>query len=342
MPKTISGGWRGFSMAKETAVGTPQTVDTSLNFAGDPMEARPSKIWDNRDENTGEVAPTQHGILTMKTEGKHNQNLMPHNAALFLALLTGTITTTNPNDPNQATVRKHVVATDKSLISLPTRTVREYDGAFCREMAGLACSEVSLSAAVEEFAKIEASLLGVGRETVIDPVPARPAQILEDYLKFGDCVIRVGGTYNGDTVSGGAAISSRVLNWKAVLKNAAALVYEFGLGDDAKYAARVERGNQMMESAVELKLELDTRAEKDQLLACEYFVLEIPLVGQLIGASLTNKFTVRFVAPKVAYNKADLGVDNGKLIINGSLNLFADPTYGPYRIHIINEQPLYL
>lgn len=336
---SISGGWRGFSLVKETALGTPQTVDASMNFSGEPMEAEPAKTWTDQDEFTGELAATRQQHITHKLEGKHAQNLMPHNAAIFLAWLTGKITTTDPGDPNQASVRKHLIATDKTAILLPTRTVREYDGANCLEFPGVACAEVTLQGAREDFIKVEASMLGMGKETVITPVPSRPAQASESYLLYGDCNLKLGGTYDGDVVTGGTAISARVRDFKATFKNSAKMDYLFG--DATGYGGRVIRGR-MLPVDLEMSLEFEDRTEKTKLLSCETFILEIPIVGALIGSSLTNKFTVRLVFPKVCYNKAKRGVDDGLLILNAGFNVLADATYGPYHIHIINEQTQYL
>lgn len=337
--KTVTGGWRGFSLAKESAFGTPATVNTSLNFSGDFLDAAPDKVWDDKDEYTGELAPTRIEVLTQKTEGKHGQNLMPHNAALFLAWLLGNCATTDPADALQATVRKHLIGTDKDVIELVTRTLREYDGVSYLEYPGMVCSEVNISGAREEHAKIEATLLGMGKESVVTPSPTRPAVVSESYLNFGDITIKKGGTYNGTTVSGGTDISAKIRDIKLGIKNGAKIHYFFG--DSTKYAGRAIRGR-MLDIGLDLKLEMEDRSEKASLLAGETFVMEIPMVGALIGLSTTNRFEMRAVLPKVGFNKVKRGHDDGLLIVDAGYRVLADPTYGPVRFHITNEQTAYL
>lgn len=337
--KTVSGGWRGFSSAKEASFGTAQTVDTSLNFSGDFMDARPEKVWDDKDEFTGELAPTRVQVLTQLTEGKHTQNLMPHNAALFWAWLLGKVVTVNPNDANQATVRKHTVTMDKDVVDLVTRTLREYDGAHYMEYPGCICTELSLSAAVEEHAKLEAVLRGMGKETEVSPTPSRPAQVLEDYLCFGDINIKTGGSFDGSAVTGGTSISARVQNFKLGVKNGGKLRFHFG--DPTKFAGSAIRGR-MLDFDLAMKMDFKDRSEKQALLAGTTFIVEIPMIGALIGSSLTNHFAVNVILPKVAYNKVVRGQDDGLLNLDLGFRVLADPTYGPIVVQITNEQTAYL
>ena len=174
----ITGGWRGFSSAKEAAYGTPQTVDTSLNFYGDFLDAVPDKMWDDKDEYTGELAPTQTQVITSKTEGKHGQNLTPHAAALFLSWLLGTSDTDPITDALQAGIKVHKINMTKTDIEMVTRTVNEYDGSGKTQYPGVFCTDVTISGAREEFLKIEATLAGMGKETVLDVGTTRPALVV--------------------------------------------------------------------------------------------------------------------------------------------------------------------
>lgn len=337
--KTVSGGWRGFSSAKESSFGVAQTVDTSLNFSGDFMDARPEKVWNDKDEFTGDLAPTQTQVLTQITEGKHSQNLMPHNAALFFAWLLGKVVTVDPNDANQATVRKHTITMDKDVVDLATRTMREYDGAHYMEYPGCICPELSISAAVEEHAKLEAVLRGMGKETEVSPSPSRPAQVLEDYVCFGDISIKTGGSFDGTAVTGGTSISTRLQNFKLSVKNGGKLRFHFG--DQTKYAGDAIRGR-MLDFDLAMKMDFSDRSEKQALMAGDTFIVEIPMVGALIGSSIVNHYTVNIILPKVGYNKVVRGQDDGLLNLDLGFQVLADPTYGPLVVQIINEKTAYL
>ncbi len=337
--KSVSGGWRGLSMSKESAYGTPATVNTSLNFAGDFLDAKPEKVWDDRDEFTGELTATRVGVLTSKTDGKHSQNAMPHNLAIFFAWALGACATTDPGDTLQNTVRKHKINMSKDMVEPPTRTVRELVGGICKEYPGIACSEVNISAAREEFAKVEAVLIGMGKEDVITPVPSRPAQVVEEYLRYRDITLKKGGTYDGSVVTGGVDISARVENFKLSVKNGAKQGYLFG--SDTPCAGRVTRAR-LLEIALDMKVEFEDDAEKNSLLAGDTFIVEIPMIGELIGLSTTNRYAARIVLPKVAYNKVARTHDDGTLKLDLGFAVLADPTHGPLDIHIVNEQTAYL
>jgi len=334
--KAVSGAWRGLSLAKETAFGVVQTVDTSLCFAGEPFDTEPGKVWTNEGEFTGDVAPTQTQTLTWKMEGKHSQLACPHNLALFLAWLMNSCSSSLVNAGPPA-VYKHKIAMAKGAIECPTRTVREYDGANFLEYPGVVCSQASISCDREDFVKLEATMIGMGKEAVVTPEPTRPAQVAESYLTFGDADIKKGGTYDGTAVTGGTSIAARVRNFKLDLSNGAKMAYLFA--DPSGYAGRAIRGR-LLGAALELSLEFEDRAEKEALTDGSTFVLEIPVVGGTIQS--TYKYEARFIFPKIAYAKAKKGVDDGLLLLNAGFNVLADSTYGALDIWIQNSQPSYL
>jgi len=334
--KAVSGAWRGFSLAKETAFGAIQTVDTSLCFGGEPFDTEPGKVWTNADEFTGDIAPTQTQALTWKMEGKHSQLASPHNLALFLAWLMNSCASAQESVGPPA-VYKHKVSMAKSVIECPTRTVREFDGANYLEYPGVACAQVSVSCDREDFVKLEATMIGMGKETIVTPDPTRPAQVAESYLTFGDADIKKGGTYNGTAVTGGTSIAARVRNFKLDLGNGAKMAYLFN--DPTGFAGRAIRGR-LLSAALELSLEFEDRSEKTALMDGSTFVLEIPVIGKTIQS--TYKYEARFIFPKVAYSKAKKGVDDGLLLLNAGFNVLADSTYGALDIWIQNSQPSYL
>lgn len=337
---TTSDAWRGYSLAKESAFGTAATVDTSMNFSGDFMSADPEKVWDDKDENTGELAPTRVQVLTMKTSGKHSSNLTPHSAALGFSWLFGNCTTSNPAVQDHAASRVHKIVTDKDEIEMATRTVTECAGGVVTDYAGCSLADVTVSAAREDFAKIEWTILGMGKEATsslhaID----RPATVAEDYLTYGDVHIMRGGTYNGTVVSGGTDISARVRDVKVGASYGTKQHYLFG--DATRCAGRAIRAR-MPEFTLEMSLEFEDGAEKAALLAGTTYVVEIPMIGGALSAASGDDYTVRFVFPKVAYNKASRAVDDGLLLLNAGFRVLADATYGPMHVHVRNEQASYL
>ncbi len=334
--KSVSAAWRAFTLAKETAFGTPGTPNTSLVFGGKPFAIVPGKVWTNGDEFTGDVAPTRARVLTWKMDAKQSGLASPHNLALFLSWLLNSCVSSEVS-AGPPLVQKHKISMNKGLIECPTRTLWEYNGARYLEYPGVGCSQVSLSCDREDFLKIEATMIGMGKSTVVTPDPTRPAQVLEDYLSYGDADIKRGGTYNGTAVSGGTSIAPRVKNFKIDLGNGLKSAYLFN--DNTGFSGRAIRAR-MLDAKVSMTLEYEDETEMDALKAGTPFVLEIPVVGALIDA--THHFEGRFIFPRVSYAKVEQDVDDGVLIANVDFNVMADPTYGALDVWIQNSQPSYL
>ena len=61
--KRITSGWRGLSIAKETAYGTAATVDTAFNFEGAPTDVELNEAQTDLEEVTGSNEAIKHEIL---------------------------------------------------------------------------------------------------------------------------------------------------------------------------------------------------------------------------------------------------------------------------------------
>ena len=333
---SISPGWRAFSQLCEATFGTAQARASSLAWSGEPVDTEPGKVWTNKDEYNGELAPTQQQTLTWKFETKHSQLMQPHNAALFLSMLLGSCTDASLSAGPPAAY-SHKILMDATDLEPPTRTMEEYDGANALIYPGVACSKVDISCEREDFAKIEATLIGMGKETDNTPVPTRPAVIAENYLTYGDGDIKLGVTYAGtNPPSSGTSIASRVRSFKVGISNGAKMVYLFN--DATGYAGRVVRARQP-QFDVELDLEFADRTEKAALLASTETSLYIPLIGATITGA--HKFQVSLIFPRVTYNKPKKGVDDGVLLLNAGFTVMSDLTYGPCVIWINNSQAAY-
>ncbi len=334
-PVASGDAWRAFSLAVEAAFGTPQTVDTSLPWTGDLMDSVPDKQWDNKDEFTGELAPTARQALTWKLAWKHAQLAQPHNLALFLAMVLGKHTPSQVQAGPPA-IYKHKFNMDKTVVTLPSRTAREYVGGICLEYPGLICNDLSVSGEPNDFVKLEAAGFSMGKEIVITPAPSRPSQVSEAYLQFGDVDIRKGGAYNGTAVSGGTSVKARVRSFKIGIKNGSKERYYFGV---SQYSGDPVRGR-MPDLSLALKLDFADGSEKASFLAGDTFVMEIPIVGGIIDAAIA--YEARFIYPKVAYNKAAKGHDDGLLTLDSEFLVMADATYGPLDVFVQNCQADYL
>lgn len=105
--KRITGGFRGFSTAKESAYGAAATVDTAFNFEGDPVDIEINNDQDNGEEITGLNEPDAHEILNYKLDGTHQQRVTPHNIAQFLGMVLGKVTDDQPDAGGNSSVYRH-------------------------------------------------------------------------------------------------------------------------------------------------------------------------------------------------------------------------------------------
>jgi hypothetical protein len=78
MPKSIIGGWRGFSLLRQADIVTEQPINTRVNYEGEPAEPEIANHYVNDNEVNGELLPTDHRILNMKLEFKHKTKAFPH------------------------------------------------------------------------------------------------------------------------------------------------------------------------------------------------------------------------------------------------------------------------
>jgi tail tube protein len=343
--KRITTGWRGLSIARETALGSPATVDTAFNFEGPPVDIEINEAHTDENEVTGYNEPGVHEVLNWKLDGSHTQRATPHNLAYFLAAVMGKVTTQTPDAINNPSVRRHWLERDLVNVSLPTVTLVEFDGIAQKRFAGVFVKSVKLSGERNDFLKLEAQMGGMGKEE--SSAIAKPAGVAESYLRYGDVELTRGGSLSGSVASGDLVVSGSPVSFKADLKrffwtidNQALPVYE--MGDNTGFVSRAERGDRFTHdlSAV---FEMQDDSHKTGLVNGTQYVLNIPIVGGVIpGGSGAFNYSANLIFPKVVYREAKKGRNGQALIVNAEFQVLEDSTYGSAIVKIVNEQSGYL
>jgi Phage tail tube protein len=343
--KRITTGWRGLSIARETALGSPATVDTAFNFEGPPVDIEINEAQTDENEVTGYNEPGVHEVLNWKLDGSHTQRATPHNLAYFLAAVMGKVTTQTPDAINNPSVRRHWLERDLVNVSLPTVTLVEFDGIAQKRFAGVFVKSVKLSGERNDFLKLEAQMGGMGKEE--SSAIAKPAGVAESYLRYGDVELTRGGSLSGSVASGDLVVSGSPVSFKADLKrffwtidNQALPVYE--MGDNTGFVSRAERGDRFTHdlSAV---FEMQDDSHKTGLVNGTQYVLNIPIVGGVIpGGSGAFNYSANLIFPKVVYREAKKGRNGQALIVNAEFQVLEDSTYGSAIVKIVNEQSGYL
>ena len=343
--KRITTGWRGFSIAKEVAIGSPATIDTAFNFEGPPVDIEINEVQTDENEVTGLNEPGRHEILNWKLDGSHAQRATPHNLAYFLACVLGKVTTQTPDAGNDPTVRRHWIERDLASVQSLVVTLIEFDGIAQKRFPGTYVKSVRVNGERNDFIKLEAELGGMGKEEA--SAIAKPTVVAESYLRYGDVEFTRGGSLSGSVASGDLSVGGSPTSFKADIKgfswtidNQANPVYE--MGDSTGFVSRVERGERFTHELSAL-FEMQDDGHKAGLVDGTEYVLNIPIVGGVIpGGSGTFKFSANLIFPKVVYREARKGREGQVLIVNARFQVLEDPAYGSAIVEVINEQTGYL
>lgn len=343
--KRITSGWRGFSVAKETAYGTPAAVSTAFNFEGSPTDVQPKEVITNEAEVTGLNEPSAQDILNYMLDNTHAQRAMPHNIAFFLAAVMGKVSTDQPDNILDPAVYRHYIEREVSAVPLPSFTLIENDGVGTKRYPGIYGKTVKLSASREDFVRIEAGFGGMGKEET--SAVGKPTVVAESYLRYGDLQFSRGGTLSGSvatqdlTVGGGPTqFKADLRSFEWTLDNQAQAIYE--MGDNSGYATRVERGDRFTHD-LKAVFEMQGDEHKSGLLAGTEYVLNIPIIGSVIpGGTGSFNFRADIIFPRVVYREAKKDRDGEVMIVNADFQVLEDSTYGSVIIEVHNEQTGYL
>ncbi len=343
--KRITSGWRGLSIAKESAYGSAATVDTAFNFEGAPTDVELNEAQTDLEEVTGSNEAIKHEILNWKLDGSHIQRAMPHNLAWFLGAVMGKVTSDQPNVGPDPTVYRHYFERDLVNVALPSFTLVEFDGIAKKQFTGIFGKTLKISGERTDFVKMEAGFGGMGKEE--SSAIAKPTVVAESYLRYGDVAFTRGGSLSGSVAGGDLAVGGSPTAFKADLRsfewtidNQAIPVYE--MGDSSGYVTRVERGDSFSHD-LKAVIEMQDDAHKTGLINGTEYVLNIPIVGGMIpGGSGTLNFTCDLIFPKVVYREAKKDRDGEMVIVNADFQVLEDSTYGTVIVKIVNEQSAYL
>ncbi|MCH8157793.1 MAG: hypothetical protein IID18_08620 [Nitrospinae bacterium] len=341
--KRINAGWRAFSLAKETAYGTAQsTIDQLLHFEGAPADVTINNQETNENEITGLTDISSREIITYGLGFQHAQRMLPHNAALFLALAMGKVTSDQPDNANAPNTYRHYIERDLAAPELKSVTMIENDGSEQKIYPGIFCKGITLSGERDAFCKIEADLGGSGEEST--DATGQPSQVTESYLRFGDVTVNRGGSFSGTVAAGTLAhggsptdLSAKVRSFSYKLENQANPVYE--MGDQSKYVSRVERGRRWTHE-LNLQFELEDGIHHTGLTQGTEYAMSIPIVGSLIEDTFNYRCTLYF--PKVAYREAGKSEDDGMLLVDAVFEVMEDATYGSVIVELHNKVTAYL
>jgi hypothetical protein len=343
--KRITKGWRGFSNAKESAYGTPATVDRAFNFEGPPTDIEVNDAQTNEEEITGLNEPSTYEILSYKLDGNHKQRAMPHNLAFFVGLVMGKVTTLTPDAGGNATVRDHFFERDLVNVDLPPVTMVEFDGITAKQFPGIFGKTFKLSADRSGFVQMECDFGGMGKEE--SSAISKPTVIQESYLRYGDVEFTRGGSLSGTVADGDLAVGGGPTSFKGALKNFewtlnnnAKTIYE--MGDNTGFVTRVERGDRFSQDLSGV-FEMADDTHKTGLINGTAYVLNIPIVGGVIpGGTGAYNFSGNLIFPKVVYKEAKKEIEGHDVIVNTSFQILDDATYGSVIFKITNEQAAYL
>ena len=343
--KRITTGWRGFSLAKETAFGTPAAVDTAFNFEGAPTDIEINEAETNEKEITGFNEPSRHEILNWKLDGVHAQRATPHNLAYFLSAVLGKVTTQTPDGVNDPAVRRHWIERDLANVALPSVTLIEFDGIAEKRYPGVFAKSLKLRGGRNDFVKLEAGFGGMGKEEA--SAISKPGVVAESYLRYGDVEFTRGGALTGSVAGGDLAVGGSPVSFKTHLRsfewsveNQAIAIYE--MGDNSGFVSRVERGDRFLHT-LSAVLEMQDDSHKSGLVSGTEYVLNIPIVGGVIaGGSGAFNFSADLIFPKVVYRQAKKDRADQALIVNAEFQVLEDAAYGSVIAKIINEQTGYL
>jgi hypothetical protein len=320
------GGWRGFSLVKQTDIATAAAVNTLMQFEGDPIEPETDNHFLNTDEITGELLPTTHRLLTRKLAGKQKSKAYPHIVGLFASMAMGKDTVTAAG----ATGFKHKLEIDKTVVELPYRTMIENDGDTQHLYKGVACVGFTISGERGGFVEFEADLIGAATEAV--DATAKPPRLAESYMVYGEVNLTRGGAYDGTAVTGGVSLAAQLMDFKLGFKNNGKGVYL--MGDPSGAVGQIRRG-QKYEVEFEANIEIEDQSHRNALLAGTEYVMHIPIVGGVIGAG-PSKYTIEIIMPRVIYREAKKGLNDGTLQVGAKFGVLADVTYGGLIINVIN------
>ncbi|NIQ97613.1 MAG: hypothetical protein GWN87_28150, partial [Desulfuromonadales bacterium] len=133
---------------------------------------------------TGLNEPDTHEILNWTLNGQHQQRAMPHNLAMFAAMVLGKVTSSQPDNVGDPTVWRHYIERDLSITTVPSVTLVEFDGIAKKQYPGIFGKSLEISGERGDFVRLTAEFGGNGKEE--SSAIAKPTVVAESKLRYGD------------------------------------------------------------------------------------------------------------------------------------------------------------
>ena len=264
---------------------------------------------------------------TLVNDATGNEAAYTGKTATSFTTLTGTATTDNWADDQSL----HLKQPDYDYL-VPSFTVLDHIGAALKKQwTGCMLTRLEISGDRKSFVKLGGRILASGSNT--SPATARPAEIAETYLKFGDCTFSIDGTFDGRTFSAGTNINAKVRSFQYASEFDVPdeLVYEPGGVDKMTRAERLRRSQ-----SLQLGVEFSDTTERDYVLNQTNLDLQIQMVGA------TGSYDVKLLFPQFRMNSFPHSGDVGLLTLTQDAAVQQHTTYGSIMIQVANQQVDYL
>ncbi len=346
MAKSISAGFRAFSAAsKESSYGSAQTIDKLLYFNGQPSQVKLQNQYTNDDEINGVSEPNVHEVLSKISEFTHEQRAMPQNIALMLGACLGKVTTDQPDAGGNSGAYRHYLERDLTTLLPPTVSMVEDDNVQKKLYKGIGVKSFSLSGGRNEFIKMTAQCMGDGSES--NSVVSAPSILAEDYFRWGDMNLYVGGSLSGTVAlgtlarSGGTLFSAAVRSASWTVDNGMSPIYE--IGNSLLTVGRMEYGKTWTHT-LNVQFEMNDTTHHDLLIAGTPSVLHLPIIGGVIlGGDASLNYRAELFFPVVEYIEVNKSYDSeNKLIVDCSFQVLEDATLGSVICEVQNKDAAYL
>jgi hypothetical protein len=279
--------YRGFCETAEDPFGTAEAAATNIvHFMDVPTMATILEAQTDDDEYTGKVHRTEHLTLKQGVDLVHNRRLLPREAALFTALVGGSVVSAQLLATDAYT---HAIKDDLTALESKSVTMWEHTESYGdKEFAGICCTQIEVDFARGEFCNLSATIMGDGSEAAGDDLSGiGAADSAEAYLRYGDVDVLFGGVYSETdsigSVAAGVSKKAIIRSGTVMIKNNAEREFQFGEGDI--FASNIVKGDLKADDIVSIELEYEPAdaTELDYLLAETEFVVELSFTGASMG-----------------------------------------------------------
>lgn len=163
-----------------------------------------------------------------------------------------------------------------------------------------------------------------------------PSRVAETPLRVAQMTLKIGGTWDGTTFSGGRTLTSEMKSVEWTYNNNLQIEFVPGAGD--AYAARCFRPQRSQ--TLKLNREFRDYILERHIYDNDTFGFYILAEGAIYNSP--HKYQVEMIFPKVAVLTAPLSVDGQVVAQAGDLQVLQDDTYGSVIVKVKNLQSSYV